>query len=89
MPEFLIGALRAVIELIGWCLLGQGVLAVLAGKRRHDNAIYRLFELITRPPRIGVATLARRPVDSPFVAVGCFVILFIFWIGLAILRKFV
>ncbi len=89
MPEFLIGALRAVIELIGWSLLGQGVLAVVSGKRRQGNVIYRLFELITRPPRLGVATLVRRPVDSPLIAVICFVILLIFWIGLAILRKFV
>lgn len=88
MAGFLIGALRAVIELIGWSLLAQGLLALLAGKQRHNNAIYRLFEFLTRPPRLVVARLVRRPPDTASVAATSFCLLFVFWIGLAILRKF-
>lgn len=89
MPEFAISALRAVIELIGWCLLGQGVLALLAGRGRQGNPIYRLFDLITRPPRHAVAGMLGRSPDSLLVGMLTLVLLFAVWVGLAIYRKFV
>ena len=46
-----LSALRAVVELVGLCAIGQGVLYVLAGSHRADNVIYRLFALVTAPPR--------------------------------------
>jgi hypothetical protein len=54
---FLISALRAIVEMLGLCLLGQAVLYLLAGRRRTDNRIYQLFDLITTPPRRVVALL--------------------------------
>lgn len=51
MLVFMIGALRAIVEMLGLCLIGQGLLYLLAGERRQQNAIYRFFELLTRPPR--------------------------------------
>jgi uncharacterized protein YggT (Ycf19 family) len=32
-----------------WSLIGQGVLALLAGQQRHGNVIYRFLGQITRP----------------------------------------
>jgi len=29
--------------------LGQGVVGLLAGRRREENFIYRIFQVITRP----------------------------------------
>jgi hypothetical protein len=86
---FLIAALRAIIEMLGLCLLAQGVLHVVSGASRERNPIYQLFALITRPPRRLVARLL--PAGSPPWAVGglCFAVLFILWIGLAVARKFV
>lgn len=86
---FLIAALRAIIEMLGLCLLAQGFLHLLSGPRRQRNPIYQLFALITRPPRRLVALLL--PADSPPWAVGllCFGVLFALWIGLAVARKFV
>ncbi|MBX3646545.1 MAG: hypothetical protein KF766_02620 [Rhodocyclaceae bacterium] len=46
---FLLSALRALVEVALLALLGQGVLAFLAGSRRHDNFVFRLLQVITRP----------------------------------------
>lgn len=89
MAPFLIGALRAVVEMLGLCLLGQGLLAVLAGRGRQGNPIYRLFDLITGGPRrLTAALLPGRP-GEPWVGLCCFLLLFVAWVGLAILRKFI
>jgi hypothetical protein len=43
-PELLIlGALRALVEVAMLFLIGQGLLALLAGSRRHTNTIYKVF----------------------------------------------
>lgn len=89
MTLFLIGALRAVIEMLGLCLLGQGALALLAGRGRRGNPIYRLFDLITAPPRRLVEPLLPRRAGEPWIGLLCFLLLFLAWIGLAIVRKFI
>lgn len=86
---FLVGALRAVIELIGLCLLGQGVLYVIAGAGRERNLVYRLLALLTEPPRHLVRVALPRRVPDGIVPTLTFVLLFFFWIGLAWVRSFV
>ena len=87
MPDFLISALRAIVEMLGLCLIGQGVLYLLTGSRRQQNAIYRFFDLVTRPPRQFVALFLLRSVSGLLVGLLSFVLLFTLWIGLAWLRK--
>jgi hypothetical protein len=87
-PELLIlGVLRALVEVALLFLIGQGLLAFLAGSRRHTNGVYRLFLLITSPV-IKVVRLISPPqvIDRhiPFVA---FFLLFWLWVGLAYLKK--
>ncbi len=87
-PELLvIGILRALVEVSLLFLLGQGVLALLAGSRRHNNGVYKLFVLITSPV-LKVVRLISPPqiIDKhlPFVA---FFVLFWCWIGLAWLKR--
>jgi uncharacterized protein YggT (Ycf19 family) len=87
-PELLaIGILRALAEVSLLFLVGQGLLAFLAGNRRHTNTMYQLFVLVTSP----VIKLVRKIsppqiIDKhlPFVA---FFILFWIWIGLAYLKR--
>jgi hypothetical protein len=87
MTVFLISALRSVIELLGLCLLGQGILYVLAGRNRANNHVYQLFDLITKAPRQIVASTMRTSTNSITVGVLCFVILLLAWLGLALIRK--
>lgn len=84
---FLISALRALVEVAGLALLGQGVLYFLAGSARERNPIYQLFSIVTRPViRLARAITPRLIVDRhiPLVA---FFLLFWVWIGLAIVRR--
>ena len=47
-PELLIiSILRALTEVALLTLLGQGLLALLAGGRRETNPVYRVFKVIT------------------------------------------
>lgn len=88
MILFLISAARAVIEMLGLCLIGQGVLYVLAGRGRENNRIYQLFDLLTRAPRQLVAVILPG-FTGRARGVACFVILLLLWVGLAFLRKII
>lgn len=83
------GALRTLVEVAGYALLGQGLLAVLAGSRRDDNFVYRLFQVVTAPVlRAARAVTPRivRDAQVPFVA---FFLLFWLWIGLAVVKRYI
>lgn len=84
----MIGALRAIVEMLGLCLIGQGVLHLLAGEGRQQNAIYRLFDLLTRLPRRMAAMLLPKESSANMAGLFAFLLLFALWIGLAWLRKF-
>lgn len=86
MVVFLISALRSIIEMLGLCLLGQGVLYLLAGQGRKENRIYQLFDLLTTAPRTLVALLLPVTTNPVLVALMTFVILLLLWLGLAFLR---
>lgn len=88
MLLFLVSALRAVIEMLGMCLLGQGMLYILAGRGRGNNPIYQLFDLITRPPRKIVEFLLPGA-SSRTSGIAYFAILLLLWVGLAFVRKFI
>ena len=89
MSFFLISATRAIIEMLGLCLVGQGMLYILAGQRRATNRIYQLFDLLTKAPRRLVATLLPRSSNQSVIGILTFVLLLLLWLGLAFFRKFV
>jgi uncharacterized protein YggT (Ycf19 family) len=83
----LVSALRALIEVACWFLIGQGVLYVLAGGRREHNPIYRLFQLLTGPVVKLTRVITPRAVIGrhvPFVALG---ILFCIWLALGLVKR--
>jgi hypothetical protein len=86
---FLIGALRAIVEMLGLCLLGQGVLFLLAGSKSGDNPIFRGFALITRGPLQLTARLLSKRCGPKVVGLVCLFLLFFIWISLALLRLFI
>lgn len=86
--SFAIGALRAIVEMLGLCLIAQGVLHVVAGRARQANSIYQFFALLTRAPRRFVAHLLPQGSSGLLIGIVSFIALFAIWIGLAVLRKF-
>lgn len=87
MLFFLLSALRAIIEMLGLCLLAQGMLYVLAGNNRQKNPIYQFFALISRGPRQWVARCLPAATGPAALSAACLLALFGLWIGLAWLRK--
>ncbi|MCX7897074.1 MAG: hypothetical protein N2441_04300 [Rhodocyclaceae bacterium] len=87
-PELLlIGILRALVEVALMFLLGQGVLFLFAGNKRHQNAIYKLFVLITSPVIKLMRFIAPPQILDRHLPVVAFFVLFWAWIGLAWLKK--
>ncbi len=87
-PELLIlGVLRALVEVSMLFLLGQGLLALLAGSRRHDNTMYKLFVIVTAPVLKAMRKITPRQIIDKHLPFIAFAVLFWLWIGLAYVKK--
>ena len=85
-PVIVVSVLRALIEVAGLFLLGQGVLWLLAGPSRERNVIYRLFQIITGPViRLVRALTPHVILDRHIPWVNFFLLLWL-WLSLAYLR---
>lgn len=80
-PELLlIRILLALVQVSLLSLMGQGLLALLAGGRRDSNPIYMIFKIITRPLVRGARFITPKFIlekHLPFVAFFA-----LFWMGL-------
>ncbi len=65
----MVTAAKAIVELALLCLLGQGLLYLLAGQKRDTNLFYQTLKLLASPPM----KLARliTPVQFPPLWIGC------------------
>ena len=87
-PElFIIGALRALVEVAMLFLLGQGLLALLAGRGRNNNPMYKLFLIITGPVVKAMRMIMPKQIIDRHIPYIAFAVLFWLWIALAWLRK--
>ena len=87
-PElFMLGLLRALVEVAMLFLLGQGLLALLAGRRRHDNMVYKLFVIVTAPVLKAARKITPRQIIDRHLPYVAFAVLFWIWIALAWLKK--
>ena len=85
----LFSILRALVEVAGFALLGQGLLYVLAGSSRDRNVIYKLFGVIASPVIRLVRAVTPRIVIDKHIPVVAFFLLFWLWILLAYVRRVV
>ena len=80
-PELLVvKMLKALFEVAGVFMLGQGLLYVLAGSRRNDNFVYQLFTLLTRPVFRLTRAITPRLVRDDHIWVAALLLLFWLWI---------
>lgn len=83
----LVSILRTLVEVAGFALLGQGVLAVLAGKYREQNLFYRTLRIVTGPVVRGVRFITPRLILDAHIPVITFFLLFWLWIVLAFAKR--
>lgn len=87
-PELLLlSVLRALLQVALLFLLGQGILALLAGSRRDANPIYRLFVVVTRPVLRLVRKLAPPQVIDQHLPFVAFFLLFWLLVAVTYLKK--
>jgi hypothetical protein len=83
----LVSIARALVEVAGWFLLGQGVLYLLAGSSREQNPIYRLFRFLASPV-VGLArAMTPRVIVDRHVPIVAFFLLFWAWVALQVLKR--
>lgn len=89
-PElFLISALRVLVEVAGYTLIGQGIVALFAGQYRDRNFVYRLMKTITDPAVKLVRLITPRVILDRHIPFLAFFLLFWLWIGLAVAKRYV
>ena len=83
----LVSILRALVEVAGFSLLGQGVLGVLAGKYRDQNLFYRVLRIVTQPVVRAVRFITPRFVIDAHIPMLSFFLLFWLWVVLALVKR--
>jgi uncharacterized protein YggT (Ycf19 family) len=87
-PELLfLSVLRALIQVAMMFLLGQGLLALLAGSRRHTNTVYKLFLILTSPITRVVRKITPRQIIDKHVPLVAFLLLFWLLYGVTKLKQ--
>ena len=82
-----LSALRAVVEVALLALLGQGVLALLAGSGRDSNIVYKLFKTVTAPVLKAVRFITPKVVIDKHLPFVAFFVIFWLWILLAWIKQ--
>jgi hypothetical protein len=87
-PELLaITMLRALVEIAAWFMVGQGLLYLLAGRKRKDNFVYQLFSILTRPVFRLTRAISPRLVRDEHIPYAAFLLLLWLWVGLAFAKR--
>ena len=74
--------LKALTEVAGVAFLGQGVLWVLAGAKREENFVYKLFRTLTSPVTRATRIITPRIVLDRHIWLVAFFWLLVLWIAL-------
>jgi len=82
-----IAIVRTLVEVAGWALIGQGVLAIFAGAARQQNLVYKVFQIITSPVVKAVRFITPRFILDAHIPLIAFFLLFWIWIALAVWKQ--
>ena len=78
--------LKALTEVAGVAMIGQGVLWVLAGAKREQNAIYGIFKTLTSPVMNATRWITPRVVLDQHIGLVAFFLLIVLWLGLTVMK---
>ena len=78
--------LKALTEIAGVAMLGQGILWVIAGSRRQENAIYQLFRTLTSPVMKATRFITPRVILDQHLGLVAFFLLLVLWIVLTAVK---
>jgi hypothetical protein len=81
-----VSIIKLLAEIALLALLGQGVLAILAGARREQNIFYQLLQIMTRPFVTGARFITPKVVLDRHVPFVAFLLLFFVWLAVTIAK---
>jgi len=76
----LVSIFKLLAEIALLALLGQGVLAVLAGAKREQNVFYQLLQVLTRPFVAGARLITPKVVIDKHVPLVAALLLSFIWL---------
>lgn len=82
----LVIVLKALTEVAGLALLGQGILFLLAGASRAQNIFYRVIQTITAPIIRFTRLITPRLVPDRHIGLAAFFLVAGLWLALTILK---
>jgi len=78
----IIVVLKALTEIAGVAFLGQGVLWVIAGAKRDQNLVYKLFKILTSPVTRVTRAVTPRIIIDAHIGLVAFFLLMVIWLVL-------
>ncbi len=78
--------LKALTEIAGVAFLGQGVLWLIAGAKREENVVYRLFKVLTSPVTRLTRAITPRIIIDQHIGLVAFFFLMVLWIVLLVFK---
>jgi hypothetical protein len=78
--------LKALTEIAGVAFLGQGVLWVIAGAKRDQNFVYKLFKTLTSPVTRVTRAITPRIIIDAHIGLVAFFLLMLIWLVLTVLK---
>lgn len=78
--------LKALAEIAGLALLGQGILYLLVGGNREQNVFYRVLKTMTSPAWKLTRLLTPRFVPDAHIGMASFFLVAGLWLGLTLLK---
>jgi len=82
----IIVVLKALTEVAGVALFGQGVLWVIAGYKRDQNMVYNLFKTVTSPVTRLTRAVTPRIIIDAHIGLVAFFLLMLIWLLLTALK---
>ena len=74
--------LKALTEVAGVAFLGQGILWVIAGSKREQNLVYKLFKTLTSPVTRFTRAITPRVIIDAHIGLVAFFLLMVLWLVL-------
>jgi hypothetical protein len=76
----LVASIKLIAEIALMALLGQGLLALLAGDKRQDNFFYRLLTILTGPFTRTTRVITPRVVIDRHIPLATFALMLGVWV---------
>jgi len=86
---FIVSSLKALLEVAGMALIGQGLIGLISGKARQNNFVYRIFAVVTSPIFKLARAISPRFIADAHLGLASFFIVFWLWVGLVFAKGYI